>query len=130
MPLSTLIQRSSQPGPSLGEAHAHALLRSHYDLQGSLQALGSQQDLNFRVDSDQGRFVLKVCHGSYAAIELQAQHAALAFLRGQGVPVPVVRPANTGEPLLELEIDGQPLRARLLDYIDGQPLTRLGHLPA
>ncbi|MCL8298133.1 MULTISPECIES: aminotransferase [Pseudomonas] len=130
MPLSTLIQRSSQPGPSLGEAHAHALLRSHYDLQGSLQALGSQQDLNFRVDSDQGRFVLKVCHGSYAAIELQAQHAALAFLRGQGVPVPVVRPANTGELLLELEIDGQPLRARLLDYIDGQPLTRLGHLPA
>ncbi|MBI6951042.1 aminotransferase [Pseudomonas sp. CCOS 191] len=130
MPLSTLIQRSSQPSPSLDEAHAHALLRTHYDLQGTLQVLGSQQDLNFRVDSDQGRFVLKVCHGSYAVAELQAQHAALEFLRGQGVPVPGVRAANSGEHLLDLEFDGQPLRARLLDFIDGQPLTRLGHLPA
>ncbi|WP_194788261.1 aminotransferase [Pseudomonas sp. UFMG81] len=129
MPLSTLIQRSSQPSPSLGEAQAHALLRSHYDLQGQLQALGSQQDLNFRVDSDQGRFVLKACHGSYAEVELQAQHAALAYLRERGVPVPQVHPSRAGEALLALEVDGQPLRVRLLGYIDGQPLTRLKHLP-
>ena len=31
MPLSTLIQRSRQPNPSLSEAQAHALLRAHYD---------------------------------------------------------------------------------------------------
>ena len=130
MPLSTLIQRSSQPNPSLSEAQAHALLRSHYDLQGGLQALGSQQDLNLRVDSEQGRFVLKACHGSYAEVELQAQHAALAYLREHGLPVPKVRPANNGADLLALEIDGQPLRVRLLDYIDGEPLTRLKHMPA
>ncbi|MFK3771632.1 aminotransferase [Pseudomonas sp. NPDC089406] len=129
MPLSTLIQRSSQPSPTLGEAQAHALLRSHYDLQGSLQALGSQQDLNFRVDTDQGRFVLKACHGSYAEAELQAQHAALAYLRQHGVPAPKVRPAKGGDELLAVEVDDQPLRIRLLDYIDGEPLTRLKHMP-
>ncbi|AXM97571.1 aminotransferase [Pseudomonas plecoglossicida] len=130
MPLSTLIQRSSLPSPSLSEAQAHALLQAHYDLAGSLSALGSQQDLNFRLDTGQGRYVLKVCHGSYAQVELEAQHAALAFLREQGVPVPAVRPARDGQALLALDIDGQPLRARLLDYIEGQPLTRIKHMPA
>ncbi|ORL67625.1 aminotransferase [Pseudomonas putida] len=130
MPLSTLIQRSSQPSPSLSEAQAHALLRAHYDLAGRLQPLGSQQDLNLRLDSDQGRFVLKACHGSYAQVELEAQHAALAYLGEQGLPVPQVRRARDGQELLAVEIDGQPLRVRLLDYIDGQPLTRLAHMPA
>lgn len=130
MSLSTLLQRSSLPAPLLGEAQAHALLRAHYDLQGSLQALGSQQDLNLRVDCGQARFVLKACHGSYAQVELEAQHAALEYLRGQGLPVPAVRPASNGEGLLALDIEGQALRVRLLEYLDGEPLTRLKHLPS
>lgn len=128
MLLSTLIQRSSQPNPSLSEAQAHALLRAHYDLGGSLHPLGSQQDLNLRLDSDQGRFVLKACHASYAQVELEAQHAALAYLGEQGLPVPAVRRARDGQDLLAVEVDGQPLRVRLLDYIEGQPLTRLKHM--
>ncbi|CAG8869722.1 Acetylornithine/succinyldiaminopimelate aminotransferase [Pseudomonas fluorescens] len=130
MPLRTLIDRSSQPCPTLSETQAHELLRSRYTLEGGLRSLGSQQDVNYRVDSAQGRFVLKVCHGSYAQVELEAQHAALTYLRERGIPVPAVRPAVDGTSLLALEIDGQPLRARLLEYIDGQPLTRLKHVPA
>ena len=126
--LTTLIQRSGLPSPALGEAQAHAVLQTHYGIAGNLSALGSQQDLNFRVDAPQGRFVLKACHGSYAQVELEAQHAALAYLREQGLPVPAVRPASDGQMLLALEIDGQPLRMRLLDYIEGQPLTRLKHM--
>ena len=128
MPLSTLIHRASQPSPTLSEQQARALLNQHYGFDGTLQALGSQQDLNFRLDSPQGRYVLKVCHGSYSAVELEAQHAALGWLRERGVPVPAVRVAVSGEQLLALDIDGQPVRARLLDYIDGQTLTRLKHM--
>lgn len=128
MPLSTLIHRASQPCPTLSERQARALLNQHYGLDGGLQALGSQQDLNFRVDSEHGRFVLKVCHGAYSAVELEAQHAALGFLGERGVPVPAVRVATSGEQLLSLDIDGQAVRARLLDYIDGQTLTRLKHM--
>ncbi|WNN40265.1 aminotransferase [Pseudomonas inefficax] len=126
--LTTLIQRSGLPSPVLGEAQAHAVLQTHYGIAGNLSPLGSQQDLNFRVDAPQGSFVLKACHGSYAQLELEAQHAALAYLREQGLPVPAVCPASDGQMLLALEIDGQPLRLRLLDYIEGQPLTRLKHM--
>ncbi|MDH0301313.1 MULTISPECIES: aminotransferase [unclassified Pseudomonas] len=129
MSLSTLIQRSSLPAPLLGEAQAHALLRGHYDLVGSVQSLGSQQDLNLRLDCGETCYVLKACHASYAQVELEAQHAALGSLREQGLPVPAVRPASNGEDLLALDIEGQALRVRLLDYIDGQPLTRLEHMP-
>jgi len=129
MSLHTLLQRSSQPSPTLCDTQAHALLQAHYALSGHLQSLGSQQDLNLRLDSEQGRFVLKACHGSYAQVELEAQHAALAHLRAQGLPVPAVRHACAGASLLALEVDGQPLRLRVLEYIDGQSLTRLKHLP-
>ncbi|EKT4558948.1 aminotransferase [Pseudomonas putida] len=128
--LEQMIQRASLPGPTLSETQAHALLQMHYGVAGGLSALGSQQDLNFRVDTAQGQFVLKACHGSYAKLELEAQHAALAYLREHGLSVPAVRAAHSGENLLAVELDGQPLRVRLLDYIEGQPLTRLKHMPA
>lgn len=128
MSLSTLIHRSSQPCPEVSEQQAATLLQEHFGLSGSLQALGSQQDLNFLIDSDHGRYVLKVCHGAYAEQELQAQHAALGFLRDQGLPVPAVQAARSGEQLLTVTIDGQPLRVRLLDYIEGQSLTRIKHM--
>src|SRR5471032_2557037 len=80
MLLATLIHRASLPSPNVSAQQALNLLEEHYGLCGTLQALGSQQDLNYRVDSDKGRFVLKICHGDYATLELQAQHAGLAHL--------------------------------------------------
>ena len=60
MPLATLIHRASLPSPQVSAEQALELLQEHYGLGGRLQALGSQQDLNYRVDSDQGRFVAGV----------------------------------------------------------------------
>jgi len=128
MPLSTLLHRSSQPCPDVSEQQALRVLQEHYGLSGSLQPLGSQQDLNFRVDSAQGRYVLKICHGDYTVAELEAQHAALSYLLERGLPVPAVIAAGSGEHLLALDLDGQPLRVRLLDYIEGQSLTRLKYM--
>ncbi len=65
MPLATLIHRASLPSPQVSAEQALELLQEHYGLSGRLQALGSQQDLNYRVDSEQGRFVLKICRGDY-----------------------------------------------------------------
>ncbi|WP_347903266.1 aminotransferase [Pseudomonas purpurea] len=129
MPLATLIHRASLPGPQVTAQQALALLREHYGLSGTLQALGSQQDLNYRLDCGQGRFVLKICRGDYAALELQAQHAALKHLATKsGVQVPRVIPANDGRDLLTLELAGQEMHVRVLDYIEGQSLTHLQHL--
>ncbi len=130
MSLATLIHRSSQPSPIVSADQAQMLLRAHYGLHGALTPLGSQQDLNFLVDTDDGRFVLKICHGDYATVELQAQHAALAHLAGKGLPVPGVRQAVDGRDLLSVMVDERTVHIRLLDYIDGQPLTRLPHFSA
>lgn len=129
MLLATLIHRASLPCPQVGPDQAAQLLEQHYGLTGTLQSLGSQQDLNYRIDSDRGRFVLKICRGDYAAAELQAQHAALNRLKADAhVQVPNVIQALTGEELLTVAVDGQALHLRLLSYIEGQPLTHLPHL--
>ena len=128
MPLATLIHRASLPSPQVSAEQARALLEEHYGFSGSLQALGSQQDLNYRVDSEQGRFVLKICRGDYSVLELQAQHAGLKHLgEHPDVHVPRVIPAKNGADLLSLDVGGQAVHVRLLDYIEGQPLTSLGH---
>ncbi|QHC99060.1 hypothetical protein PspS04_01235 [Pseudomonas sp. S04] len=129
MLLATLIHRASLASPQVSAEQALELLREHYGLSGTLQSLGSQQDLNYRLDSDQGRFVLKICRGDYAALELEAQHAALKHLATRpGLHVPRVIAAKSGADLLTLELAGQSLHVRLLDYIDGQSLTHLDHL--
>ncbi|MGC1330640.1 aminotransferase [Pseudomonas sp.] len=130
MSLATLIHRSSQPSPTVSAQRAQVLLRAHYGLHGALTPLGSQQDLNFLVDTIDGRFVLKICHGDYATVELQAQHAALAHLAAKGLPVPAVRLTVEGCDLLTTTVDERSVQVRLLQYIDGQPLTRLPHLGA
>ncbi|NWC94697.1 MULTISPECIES: aminotransferase [unclassified Pseudomonas] len=129
MLLATLIHRASLPCPQIGPEPAAQLLEQHYGLGGALQSLGSQQDLNYRVDSDRGRFVLKICRGDYAAVELQAQHAALKHLQEHSnVRVPKVITSLNGAELLTETVAGQTVHLRLLDYIDGQPLTHLPHL--
>jgi Ser/Thr protein kinase RdoA (MazF antagonist) len=129
MPLATLIHRASLPSPQVSVEQALQWLAEHYGLSGTLQALGSQQDLNYRLDSVRGRFVLKICRGDYSLVELQAQHAGLKYLaEHSAVHVPRVIPANNGDDLLTLQIDGEPVHVRLLDYIEGQPLTALEHL--
>jgi len=129
MPLATLIRRSSLPCPEISTDQALQLLEQHYGLSGRLETLGSQQDRNFLLTTDKRRYVLKVCHGAYSATELDAQHAALHHLASHsGVPVPGVIRANNTEQLLSVDVDGQPVHVRLLEFIDGQSLGHVQHL--
>lgn len=129
MLLATLIHRANLPCPHVDAEQAAQLLEHYYGLTSTLHALGSQQDLNYRVDSERGRFVLKICRGDYAAVELQAQHAAFNALQAHAdVRVPKVIKALSGDELLTVALGGQTLHVRLLDYIEGQPLTHLPHL--
>nr|WP_314482714.1 aminotransferase [uncultured Pseudomonas sp.] len=127
--LHQIAERVSLPAPCLPLHHALAVLSEHYGLTGTVRPLGSQQDLNVLLDTGRAQYVLKACHASYGEHELHAQHAALGFLRDQGLPVPAVLTAKNGTTLLTLDIDGQPLRVRVLEYLQGQPLTRVSWLP-
>ncbi|RRV03919.1 aminotransferase [Pseudomonas sp. v388] len=129
MPLATLIRRSSLPCPDIGEDQARNVLRHHYGLSGVLKELGSQQDRNFLLDTGERRYVLKVCHGDYSTLEIEAQHAALQHLASHaGVRVPHVIGSISGEQLLSLNLDGEAVHVRVLEFIDGQSLAHVPHL--
>ena len=125
MTLHQLTHRSRLPNPVLGDTDARRLLQEHWGIVGELRTLGSQQDLNLRVENPTGgpRHVLKVCRGEYALGELQAQHAAMAHLAAHGLPVPEVRLSLTGKDVISLNVAGHDLHLRVLTYVEGQTLT-------
>ncbi|MCM2452944.1 phosphotransferase, partial [Agrobacterium vitis] len=80
MPNTLLFQRTGLARPHVTLEAAIALLKEQYGLEGTVKELGSQQDRNFRVDTGDRRFVLKICRQEYASVELEAQNAALRHL--------------------------------------------------
>ncbi|MBB4185922.1 4-aminobutyrate aminotransferase-like enzyme/Ser/Thr protein kinase RdoA (MazF antagonist) [Sinorhizobium terangae] len=124
--------RTQLARPDVSAEEAKRVLSVEYDLSGALTELGSQQDRNYRVDTEDGRFVLKICRMEYARVELEAQNAALHHLGATaGAPkVPAVIPARNGEDIVVAIVRDVPYQFRLLTYLDGTPLTRRKHLPA
>ncbi len=77
---TSAVGRAELPRPHAGIADAEAIFRDHYGLSGAIVELGSQQDRNFRIDTGDRRYVLKICHAAYRTVELEAQNAAMAHL--------------------------------------------------
>ncbi|WEX76844.1 aminotransferase [Sinorhizobium numidicum] len=127
----TLKRRTELPRPNVSAEEAKVVLSEHYGLSGDLIELGSQQDQNYRVDTDEGRFVLKICRMEYARLELEAQNAALRHVgaKPDAPKVPSVVPAVNGEEIVTAVVGEEPYQFRLLSYLDGVPLTRRKHLP-
>lgn len=125
-----LVDRMALPRPDVTSSDAEEILLAHYSLSGTLVELGSQQDRNYRVDSDRGRYVLKICHAAYETRELEAQNAAIHHLKSkQDAPrVPKVIATNDGREIVVLTVRGQGYQVRLLEYLEGQGLTELTYL--
>jgi 4-aminobutyrate aminotransferase-like enzyme/Ser/Thr protein kinase RdoA (MazF antagonist) len=125
------LRRAELSRPDVNAEDAASLIAAHYGLSGPITELGSQQDRNYRIEAASGRFVLKICRADYATIELEAQNAALRHIAGKAdVPrVPKVVAAGNGADILLVTVRGEDYQIRLLDYIDGQPLTQRKHLP-
>jgi 4-aminobutyrate aminotransferase-like enzyme/Ser/Thr protein kinase RdoA (MazF antagonist) len=126
------LQRAALPRPDVTAEDAATLLAEHFGLSGPITELGSQQDRNYRIDVPQGRFVLKICRAEYARIELEAQNAALAHLAAKpdAPAVPRVLPSRQDMDIIPVQLRGDDYQLRLLDFIDGDQLTRRKHLPA
>ena len=50
--------------PVLSEQEVAAHLTRHWDMSGTLEALTSERDLNFRLTTPKGRFVLKLANAA------------------------------------------------------------------
>ncbi|HTO29731.1 MAG TPA: aminotransferase [Pararhizobium sp.] len=126
------LRRAELSRPDVSIEDSRALFATHYGLAGPIVELGSQQDRNYRIETSDGRFVLKICRADYATSELEAQNAALRHIAGKpGFPrVPKVIAAVNGDSIVFAAVRGQDYQIRLLDYLDGEPLTRRKHLPS
>lgn len=125
MPNTVLFQRTELARPVVTIDDAAALLKEHYGLEGPLRELGSQQDRNFRIETENGRFVLKIARVEYATQELEAQNAAMRHLAKAEQPWQIPQPvyALNGEEVLHVTLGDERYNVRLLTYLDGLPLS-------
>lgn len=123
------LERADLPRPDISAVDAGSILAEKYGLNGRLTELGSQQDRNFRIEIADGAFVLKINRAAYGAVELDAQNAAMKHLHAKGVRVPQVGRSIDGREILELTVRGEGYLVRLLEFLDGEPLTRRKFLP-
>ena len=101
------LDRADLPRPDISVVDAGAILAERYGLSGRIRELGSQQDRNFRIDTDEGRFVLKINRAAYDTTELDAQNQAMKHLRARGVLAPEVGQSVDGQEIMPLIVRGQ-----------------------
>lgn len=127
----TPADRATLPRPDVTAAEAGDILQSRYGLSGTIAELGSQQDRNYRLDTGEHRYVLKICHVAYETLELEAQNAAIHHISmKEGAPrVPRVIPSSDGQDIVAVTVRDQTYQVRLLEYLEGEGLTHRKHLP-
>lgn len=111
-PLGALL--TSAP-PDFPEDAARAALDDHWGLTGALTRLTSERDVNWRLETQGGSFVLKCANPAEPEAETDLQTQALLALADSGLPVPRMIPTLSGA----LQAPG---RLRLLTYLQGTPL--------
>ncbi|MET3564658.1 4-aminobutyrate aminotransferase-like enzyme/Ser/Thr protein kinase RdoA (MazF antagonist) [Leifsonia sp. 563] len=126
MPNFDFLTQPALPRPDVTADDAAAIAAAHFGLDGRITELGSNQDRNFRIDTGTDRYVLKLANPVFSADELRAQNAALRALAGSGIRIPEVLETTGGDELIEVDVRGTTLLARVLRYLDGDPLTDVG----
>lgn len=118
--ISTLGALLSTPPPRLADDEIADLARTHFGLEGTVLRMSSERDLNARLTTAQGRFVLKLANPSEPAMATNLQTEALLHLAATApdLPVPRLRPARDGR----FEIPLPQGTLRLLTYLEGVPL--------
>jgi hydroxylysine kinase len=116
-------QLLSVPPPRVPPDRLLRLARDHWGLDGVLSALTSERDLNHRLDTGRGSFVLKLANRSEPARLTEFQTFALLDLTGTApdLPVPRVLPAKDGHPVVRTAEGSM----RVLTWLSGTPLSQL-----
>ncbi len=120
--------------PQFAPTQAVKLARELFGVIGSVQQLPSERDQNFLVEGESGeRFVLKIASASDSREVLDAQNGAMEHVarRAPSIRCPRPCPALSGDHLTTASgPQGQDHFVRMLTYVPGTPLVRVGpHTP-
>jgi len=114
--------------PRITPAQAATLAADVFGVTGTARSLGSNQDLNFVIDTPAAPpRLLKIANPATSAAELEAQSRA-ALRLAPHVRVPIASAAADGTTVREITVDGTVLHARLLDFLEGRTLSGSGYL--
>lgn len=114
----TLGASLTTPPPVLAETDVSALVQAHWRMSGTLSALTSERDLNYRLTTRQGRFVVKLANPAEAEAVTHFQTRALLHLEASVLPVPRIVRTSAGA----TEVATPHGVLRVLTYLEGQPL--------
>ena len=114
--------------PQLTQDEARQLARRLYGITGTVTALPSERDQNFRLRTNIGTtFVLKISGADEPPEHLALQNAALVWLneRNPDLRVPQIAKTLAGEYATTIEgVGGLPHTVRLLTHLSGVPLAQ------
>lgn len=115
--------------PALSVEGARELLAEAFGLEGSVTALAGERDANFHVACEDGiARVLKIAHPAEDPAVTNLQTEALLHLERVApmLPVPRMVPARTaGHEVAYALREGGTATARVLTYLEGEPLQRV-----
>lgn len=111
------------PAPDLDLDVLHATVGRSWGLAGELTSVHGERDRNFRLDTAEGRYLLKVHNPADGEAVLDLQCSALRHIRtvAPDLPVPAVVATQDGRSWLELSgRDGRPSLAWVMTWLDGR----------
>jgi Ser/Thr protein kinase RdoA (MazF antagonist) len=112
--------------PKISTDEVNHWLQRYYSLNGRLESLPGDRDLNFKLINDNDeKFVCKIGDVSEGINVLSAQNALMAYLNQCNFPaIPNVVISNEGESLINVTADdGDTYVLRVLTYIPGKPMA-------
>jgi len=123
------------PSTRIAEAEVLTTLQHQYGLRGRLHPLPGELDLNYRLDTSDGRrFTVKVAHAGEKEEHLDMQNAVMDHLakKGLDLKVPQIIPNKKNEKISTIEDTGGHRRfLRVLSWIPGKLFAHTRpHTPA
>jgi 4-aminobutyrate aminotransferase-like enzyme/Ser/Thr protein kinase RdoA (MazF antagonist) len=109
------------PIPEASNDRILAIAAKHFGLAGEVTRLDSERDLNALIETDEGRFVIKIGNAAEAREAIDMQAAALEHIAAVDptLPVPRVRMSLLGRRLETVALEGIDHTVRVVSFLDG-----------
>lgn len=109
------------PRPEADTGIAEEVAREIFGVVGTATALGGERDANFRIESTEGAFALKIANAADNPDSVAVQVLAMEHARAvdPSIPIPSVRRTVAGQPIGSFVIGAQTHCTQLVGFLGG-----------